>query len=234
MTCTFTNTQRGTIIVAKETIPDGAEGAFDFTGDADGTIGDGETIEVNDLVPGTYTSTELTEEGFDLTSIVCDQHRQDDESGGNVLTKTATFDLDAGETVTCTFTNTQRTAIDIHKEDDADNALAGVEFTVYVDVEPYGGSRDAGDTVVAGTCTTDAAGDCTVDDLAPRPLLGRGRHTAGRLLGRSRTRHVVAGPGRYGVADLRQPTVAQGRRHRLPRGDEHPRAERRHATPLVT
>ena len=65
---------------------------------------------------------------------------------------------------------------------------------MYVDVEPYGGSRVPGDTAVAGTCTTDAAGDCTVDDLASRPLLGRGRDTAGRLLAAA-DQAVVAGQG---------------------------------------
>ena len=34
VTCTFTNTKRGTIIVEKQTSPDGATGDFTFTGDA--------------------------------------------------------------------------------------------------------------------------------------------------------------------------------------------------------
>ena len=33
VTCTFTNTKRGTIIVEKQTSPDGATGSFTFTGD---------------------------------------------------------------------------------------------------------------------------------------------------------------------------------------------------------
>jgi hypothetical protein len=55
--CTYTNTQRGTIIVEKQTDPNGATGAFTFTGTAAGSIGDGGQITVSNLMPGTYTST---------------------------------------------------------------------------------------------------------------------------------------------------------------------------------
>jgi hypothetical protein len=55
-------------------------------------------------------------------------------------------------------------SIKIHKTDD-NGLLAGAGFTVYKDVLPFGVSRGAGDTVVAGTCTTGADGECTVTDL---------------------------------------------------------------------
>ncbi len=58
VTCTFTNTADGTLIIRKETIPDGAEQAFDFTGDAAGTIRDFSTLAEEIVVtgqPGTYT-----------------------------------------------------------------------------------------------------------------------------------------------------------------------------------
>ncbi len=55
-------------------------------------------------------------------------------------------------------------SVTIHKSD-ANGPLSGAGFTAYKDVAPVGGARGAGDTVVAGTCTTDAAGDCTVSDL---------------------------------------------------------------------
>jgi hypothetical protein len=107
--CTFTNTQRGTIIVKKVTNPSGAPGSFTFTGDAAGSIGDGGTIEVDHLVPGTYTSTEADPTpAFDLTGISCDDGSSATASTGNVGTRTATFKLDPGETVTCTFTNRER------------------------------------------------------------------------------------------------------------------------------
>ena len=73
---TFTNTKRGTIIVEKQTSPDGATGSFTFTGTAAGSIGDNGTIVVNNLVPGTYTSTEADPgPDFDLGAIVCDEAR---------------------------------------------------------------------------------------------------------------------------------------------------------------
>lgn len=54
--------------------------------------------------------------------------------------------------------------VNVHKTDD-DGALAGAQFTVYEDVAPLGGSKGAGDTVSAGTCTTDAAGDCSIANV---------------------------------------------------------------------
>jgi hypothetical protein len=93
----------GTIIVEKQTDPDGAPDMFTFTGDAAGTISDDQQIIVSGLPPGTYSSQEAVPAGWDLTSIVCD----DSNSSGDVSTRTATFVLEAGETVICTFTNTQ-------------------------------------------------------------------------------------------------------------------------------
>ena len=57
-------------------------------------------------------------------------------------------------------------SVKIHKTDD-NGALAGAGFTLYKDVAPIGGSKGAGDTVVAGSCTTDASGDCTIADVKP-------------------------------------------------------------------
>ncbi len=110
VTCTFANTARGTIVVTKRVFcPSGCwlPYTFDFYGDASGTIGNGESIVVDNLVPGTYTSSERSDAGpwewpWD-TSICCD----DDNSTADVWAPTATFHLDAGETVTCTFTNTR-------------------------------------------------------------------------------------------------------------------------------
>lgn len=99
----------GKIIVEKQTIPDGAAGNFTYTGDAAGTISDNGTIAVDNLPPGAYTSSE-TDPGpaFKLDSIVCD----DSDSSGSVNTNgaggTATFNLQLGETVKCTFTNSRQ------------------------------------------------------------------------------------------------------------------------------
>ena len=55
-------------------------------------------------------------------------------------------------------------SVRIHKTD-ANGALAGAGFTLYKDAAPVGGARGAGDTVVAGTCTTSASGDCAIADV---------------------------------------------------------------------
>ena len=109
VTCTFLNRQRGTIIVEKQTNPDGADGSFTFSGDAVGSLGDGDQITVSNIVAGTYTSTEADPTpDFDLTSISCNDGSSLTVSSWNVSTRTATFKLDPGETVKCTFTNRER------------------------------------------------------------------------------------------------------------------------------
>jgi uncharacterized repeat protein (TIGR01451 family) len=119
VTCVFTNTKRGTIIVEKQTVPDGAAQQFSFSGDASGSIGDNGQIVVANLLPGTYTSTEAAADGWNLTSIAC----SDANSTGALGTRTATFTLEAGETVKCTFTNLKpvpsgQGAIDVQKSAD--------------------------------------------------------------------------------------------------------------------
>jgi hypothetical protein len=96
--CTFTNTQRGHVIVAKQTNPPGASTSFSFTGDAAGDITDGGTIDI-EVLAGQYTSTETAVADWQLDGISCD----DDNSSG--AGSTATFNVEAGESVTCTFSN---------------------------------------------------------------------------------------------------------------------------------
>lgn len=104
------NNLSGAIVVEKQTIPDGSATAFTFSGDAAGTISDGEQIVVNDLPSGTYSATEAVPAGWELTSIVCD----DANSSGSLVTNTATFHLEAGETITCTFTNWQNHTLTVN------------------------------------------------------------------------------------------------------------------------
>jgi uncharacterized repeat protein (TIGR01451 family) len=99
--CTFVNTKRGTIIVKKVTEPTGTIKKFFFSGDVSGSIRSHGQIAVSDLKPGTFTSTEAVTAGWNLSAITCD----DDNSSGDVDARTATFKLDPGETVSCTFYN---------------------------------------------------------------------------------------------------------------------------------
>ncbi len=91
----------GTIIVEKQTEPDGATQLFYFSGDATGNIADGGQIVVSGLAPGAYSATETVPEDWVLRGITCD----DGESTGDVPSRTASFVLQAGETVKCTFYN---------------------------------------------------------------------------------------------------------------------------------
>jgi uncharacterized repeat protein (TIGR01451 family) len=97
----------GTITIVKDAVPDDPQ-AFDFTGDLGQFSLDDDGVGLNHITstkdPGTYTITETMSAGFDLTAITC----SDDNSSGDVVIGMATVSLEAGETVTCTFTNTLR------------------------------------------------------------------------------------------------------------------------------
>ena len=59
VTCTFTNTKdTGTIIVEKQTFPEGDPAEFFFTGDLSGSLSDNETLTL-EVSPGFYESTEI-------------------------------------------------------------------------------------------------------------------------------------------------------------------------------
>ena len=163
--CTFKNVQRGTIIVEKQTDPDGSSQTFEFTGDAKGTIGDGQQIKVENLVPGTYTSTEVVPDDWDLTKITCDDGSSLTPSSGDTTTETATFKLDPGETVKCTFYDRERGDADVIKTVSGQVPPAGTTFDFEV---RSGASTSAVGTTVA-SCTTDANGTCTFSCVAGDP-----------------------------------------------------------------
>jgi hypothetical protein len=70
--------------------------------------------------------------------------------------------------VQLTFVNARQPgSVSIHKQDDAATAMQGVTFKLYNDAAPTGGTRGAEDTVTNPllSCTTDAAGDCTISSV---------------------------------------------------------------------
>jgi hypothetical protein len=92
--------EKGRIEIEKQTVPNGDPATFGFTGEIIATLGDGQS-DGKDVEAGTYTVSETALAGWTLTSIVCNDN---DSSGtGN----TATFKVEAGETVRCVFTNTK-------------------------------------------------------------------------------------------------------------------------------
>ena len=88
------------------------------------TGGNGSQSYAN-IAPGSYTVTESAPPaGWDFTNLVC----VDEDTGSTVdlASRTANIDLDPGETVTCTYTNTKRGKIIIEKQTLPDALTAAV------------------------------------------------------------------------------------------------------------
>ena len=93
--------QAGKIIIIKQTLPDGSSQSFEFDPSwsaSNFNLTDGNQSNSGWLAPATYSVAEVNiPTGWDLTSATC--------SDGSPVSAIV---LGAGETVTCTFTNTQR------------------------------------------------------------------------------------------------------------------------------
>ncbi len=130
--CVFTNSQLSTIIIEKVSIPTNDPQDFDFTAtgpspianfqldddSTDGALPDNRTF--NNLTPGSYTIQEGAVTGWDLTTLTCNDPTGN--SSGDTGTRTATINVAAGETVSCTFENTKRGTIEIVKDAVPDHA----------------------------------------------------------------------------------------------------------------
>ena len=111
----FANYKKATVIVEKQTVPDGAADSFGFTTDyaGDFNLSDGQSrSQVVD--PGIYAATEDVPAGYTLTDISCsgDTIAPDSSDDGS----TATFNAQSGETITCVFTNTKDATVTIVKD----------------------------------------------------------------------------------------------------------------------
>lgn len=98
--CTFENTKLGRIIIRKQTNPTGSPQTFTFAASyaANGfTLAHGQEHNSGLLMPGTYQVSETLPAGWAQSSATC--------SDGSTLPNIV---LDPGETVTCTFNNTQK------------------------------------------------------------------------------------------------------------------------------
>ena len=127
VTCTYTNTKQGSITIIKDAVPNDAQDfaftstitgntSFSLDDDADPTLSNTKTIAV---APGTYTVTEGSTSGWDLTDITCVDPTTN--SSGVKATGVATINLAAGESVTCTYTNTKRPKLTLVKRVVNDN-----------------------------------------------------------------------------------------------------------------
>ncbi|MEM1559647.1 MAG: CARDB domain-containing protein, partial [Candidatus Bathyarchaeia archaeon] len=102
----FVNTRvRGYIIVRKLTVS--GDQSFEFTTSYSTNffLSNGQENVSQPLIPGNYVVTELPVDGWSLTSI--DISDPDGGSSYDLATGTAIVDLDAGETIYVTFTNTK-------------------------------------------------------------------------------------------------------------------------------
>lgn len=164
--CPLVNTLRPTrakIIIKKITDPPGDPQGFTFTGDVGGVLHDTESAGV-EVDPGTYISTELVPAGWTLGSITCD----DGDSTGNLVTKTATFNVSANEVVTCTFRDIKKAKIIVIKEVINDNGgtRRPDQFTLNVTGTNAEPTYFQGSTI--GTEVTLDPGDYSVNETPPR------------------------------------------------------------------
>ena len=123
-TCTYTNTLRGSIVVDKVTAPSGDPQSFPFTltGGPD-SINQGfsltDAAAPHNSVSSSPAPTPRPRRAFrpvgTSTSATC----SDGSSPGSIS-------LDAGETVTCTFTNTKRATLVVYKQVVNDNGGSAV------------------------------------------------------------------------------------------------------------
>jgi hypothetical protein len=128
--CTVTNVKLGTIVIEKLTNPGGnVTDLFGFSGNIGGlpvafSLMDGESQSIVnvpvDSDPNVTTPYSISEDDpapdFELTNISCSSSRGDALSSGSAATRLASINIRAGETVTCTFTNTEQATITVEKE----------------------------------------------------------------------------------------------------------------------
>ncbi len=131
--CTFTNERHGQVVIRKATAPAGdTTNAFDFYGSFGSfSLKDGEDQTFLDVTPGVYSVSEVDPSGLDyrLSGLTCtDSDPNGTPSTGDLVTHTASINVDAGETVECTFTNAENDTVLVQKfTDPADGT--GFNFT---------------------------------------------------------------------------------------------------------
>ena len=168
----FGNVLKGNVTIIKNTLGGNTKftfetstlpgGNFDLT-----TVSNTAKKDFNGIIAGTYSVKELLPAGWDLTGLVCND--PDKGSSTNLETRIATIDLDAGETITCTFTNTQRGSITAHKfQDDDLNMQQGAGEVDLKDWQMtlYKGSGCVNADMISSS-TTNIDGDVLFSNLAP-------------------------------------------------------------------
>ncbi len=146
--CTFTNSKDGKVIVKKVMV--GGTDTFAFTGTPAGSISTNNGTIEQSVVAGQYVSTEGVTAGWTLTSITC----SDGNSSGSVPNRSATFNVEPNETVTCTFTNTKQSRIVVEKQTNPDGDTQVFGFSASYDANGFSlsdGQQDDSGPLAAGT-----------------------------------------------------------------------------------
>ncbi len=122
VSCSFTNTKRGTLVVIKDAVPDDSQ-AFAFAVSGPGTsqgfvLSDpaSKNRTFTRLTPGSYTVTE-TDPGpaWDLADLECRESDGGKVGAADTSAGTVNLYLAPGETVTCVFTNVKRGMVVVEK-----------------------------------------------------------------------------------------------------------------------
>jgi uncharacterized repeat protein (TIGR01451 family) len=170
ITCTYTNTRLGTIIVRKATSPASSQ-TFQFQSNFGGSfsLSDGGSEPFADLIPGAYSITESVPAGWDV-AVSC---------SNGVNTNPANITLNPGQTVECTFTNTQRGTIIVRKVTSPASSQVftfqrsfGANFTLtngtsqpFANLAP--GQYQVSETVPAGWSLAATCSDGVVSNINP-------------------------------------------------------------------
>lgn len=101
----------GVVVIRSDAVPDGAQdfgftgdlGAFSLDDDGDAALGTQTAFPLS--FPGSYAVTEAVTSGWMLTAVSCSD--PDGGSTTSLVDRRATVDVDARETITCTFRNDQ-------------------------------------------------------------------------------------------------------------------------------
>ena len=123
ITVTYTNTKMGRIIVEKQTSPDGSSQLFAFDpswSNQDFQLKDDQKQNSGYLTPGSYSVTELVQDGWRLTNIEIVSGDADRGSRVDVANRKATIDLDPGENIRVRFRNEQLGKIIVEKQTSPD------------------------------------------------------------------------------------------------------------------
>ena len=137
------------IVIRKQTRPAGSTQSFSFTPSygAGFSLKDGESNTSGVLAPGTYSVSETAVSGWDTTSNCSD---------GSPISR---INLEAGETVTCTFVNTQRGLAKLVKT--VNGAAPGTSQSFVFQLRQGASTTAAGTTLESGTAAAGNGGVIT-------------------------------------------------------------------------